>query len=522
MTDNIRTIQDKFDQVGGRSGRSIQIRPDALHLIATEGENALLEAGSPFYVRGGLVKPVVDEIPAAHGKRAKVARLCEVDADCLVDHLSRAASWVRYNIRKKEWTPTDPPRNIAQMILSRDGEWKFRRLAGVITTPTLRPDGTILSEAGYDEATQLLLMEPPKLPPIPESPTREDAAKALNTLLNLLQEFPFVDEASRAVAVSALITPVVRGAVPVAPLHGTTAPVAGSGKSYIIDLAAAISSGERAPAMAAGRNEEETEKRLAAALLNGQSIISIDNVNGDLGGDLLCQMIERPIVSIRPLGSSKLAKIESRATVYATGNNIHMVGDMTRRVVICSLDPNVERPELREFKVRPFDLVIANRGHYIAAALLIVRAYAVAGYPAMCHPLASFEDWSRIVRSALVWLGMADPVETMKAAREDDPDTSALRGLLNVWRDCAGTNTHSAAQVIARADERNPYGERTFPDLYQALLEVADDGRGVASAKRLGKYLTRHKGRILDGLKFSSRDDSHAKIKVWCVMEAAQ
>jgi putative DNA primase/helicase len=338
----------------------------------------------------------------------------------------------------------------------------------------------------------------------------------------LLQEFPFVDEASRAVAVSALITPVVRGAVPVAPLHGTTAPVAGSGKSYIIDLASAISTGERAPVMAAGRNEEETEKRLAAALLNGQSIISIDNVNGDLGGDLLCQMIERPIVSIRPLGSSKLAKIESRATVYATGNNIHMVGDMTRRVVICSLDPNVERPELREFKVRPFDMVIVNRGRYIAAALVIVRAYAVAGYPAMCHPLASFEDWSRVVRSALVWLGMTDPVETMKAARDDDPDTSALRALLCAWRDAIGTKAHSAAQVIARADERNPYGERTYPDLHQALLEVADDGRGNASARRLGKYLTRHKGRILTGLKFASSEDLHAKLKVWSVAEVTK
>ena len=55
MNDNVHTIADKFDAAGKRAGRTIQVRPDALHLIASEGENALLEAGAPIYVRNGLV-----------------------------------------------------------------------------------------------------------------------------------------------------------------------------------------------------------------------------------------------------------------------------------------------------------------------------------------------------------------------------------------------------------------------------------------------------------------------------------
>ncbi len=85
----------------------------------------------------------------------------------------------------------------------------------------------------------------------------------------------------------------------------------GAGKSYIIDVAAAISLGQRAPVIAAGRDEAETEKRLVAALLGGQPIVSIDNVNGQLGGDFLCQMIERPVVTPRILGVSKNERIES-------------------------------------------------------------------------------------------------------------------------------------------------------------------------------------------------------------------
>jgi putative DNA primase/helicase len=284
---------------------------------------------------------------------------------------------VKFNARKNAEVPTDPPRTVALTILARDGEWRFPVLAGVITTPTLRPDGTILSQPGYDVQTRLLLLDPPQLPPIPDNPSEADAAAALDLLDGLLSGFPFVDDASRSVALSGIITPVVRGAMPVAPLHANTAPVAGSGKSYLIDIASAVHTGERAPVIAAGRTEEETEKRLGAALLNGQPIISIDNVNGQLGGDALCQMIERPAVSLRPLGVSKLVKVESRATMFATGNNIQLVGDMTRRVILCSLDPNMERPELRTFCSNPFDTVLADRGRFVAAALTVGRAYIV-------------------------------------------------------------------------------------------------------------------------------------------------
>lgn len=491
----------------------IRLRPDALHHIASEAETALITGDTPFYVRGSIVRPSVDDLPASHGRRTKVARLIEVTPDCAIDHLSRCASWERYDGRSEKWLPSDPPLKVAKTMLSREGEWRFRKLVGVITTPTMRPDGSILSTPGYDAQTELLLLSPPALPAMPERPTRDDALKAAETLAGLLGEFPFVDYASRSVAMSALITPVVRGALSVAPLHATTAPVAGSGKSYIIDTASAIATGERAPVIAAGRTEEETEKRLGAALLNGQSIVSIDNVNGELGGDMLCQMIERPVVAVRPLGVSKLVKIESKATVYATGNNIHLCGDMTRRVVLCTLDPNVERPELRKFKGSPFDAVLADRGRYIAAALTICRAYVCAGQPGKRPPLASFEDWSNIVRSALVWLDFADPVDTMEAARADDPIITDLRALLTSWHEAVGSDPHTTGRII----ERSSIGG--FRALHIALATVATE-RGEINSRRLGWYLKRHKGRIIEGLKLVDGEDSHSHQKVWRVVRS--
>ena len=50
----------------------------------------------------------------------------------------------------------------------------------MITTPTLRPDGTILAKPGYDPATQLWYAPDSHLamPPLIENPTRDQAELA--------------------------------------------------------------------------------------------------------------------------------------------------------------------------------------------------------------------------------------------------------------------------------------------------------------------------------------------------------
>ena len=60
---------------------------------------------------------------------------------------------------------------------------------------------------------------------------------------------------------------------------------------------------------------------------------------------------------------------------------MQVVGDLVRRVVRCQMDANSERPETRKFKGNPVDLVLVDRGRYIAGALTVVRAYIAAGRP---------------------------------------------------------------------------------------------------------------------------------------------
>jgi len=489
----------------------VRVRAGALSATATRGEEVLRDAGVPLFQRSGtLVRPVIADAEAAHGRRTKIAQFVRVDAVYLRDLLGRVARWERYDGRSKRCLPSDPPSETAPTILARVGEWGFPVVTGVITTPTMRPDGSLLTEPGYDPVTRLLLVEPPHMPPIPNAPTRADAEAALCLLERLLDEFPLVDDIARAVALSALITPVVRGAFPVAPMHAARAPVAGSGKSFLYDVVAAIAIGQPMPVMAAGANEEETEKRLGAALMTAQPLISIDNVNGELRGDALCQMIERPVVEVRILGKSERVRIEARATsIFCTGNNMVLVGDLCRRTITATLDPRVERPELREFAGNPVATVLADRGAYVAAALTVCRAYIAAGRPNRAGRLASFEGWSDTVRSALIWLGRADPVASMEAARAEDPEFRGLKDLLAAWAAAIGVGSPyrlKLQEVIERASETD--------GLREAVQATARAGR-EADATSLGNWARRRKGRIVDGLHLTNNAGDKGGAEWW-------
>lgn len=63
------------------------------------------------------------------------------------------------------------------IILASRGDWAFPVVRGVLTTPTLRPDGSLLVKPGYDPMSRYYLAFPSNLtmPPIRDAPTRDEA-----------------------------------------------------------------------------------------------------------------------------------------------------------------------------------------------------------------------------------------------------------------------------------------------------------------------------------------------------------
>jgi hypothetical protein len=273
----------------------------------------------------------------------------------------------------------------------------------------------------------------------------------------------------------------------------------------LVDLISVIASGREAAVISPGKTEEELEKRLGALLLAGEHVIAIDNCEAPLGGEFLCAMLTQPVVRARILGLSRAPELPTNAFVTATGNNLVLIGDMTRRAVLCRLDPQQERPELRQFTSSPVDAVKASRGRYLGAALTVLRAYHVAGRPNQPSPLGSFETWSGWIRGALVWLGYADPVHTMEEIRQADPKRDALSAVMAEWQVVLGHSSVSVRDLIESATQHvapssflsHSKPEFAHPDFREALLAIAGEG-GAVNGKRLGRWLGSQKGRVVD------------------------
>jgi putative DNA primase/helicase len=271
----------------------ITLRANDIERIVDEAEAALLKADRGLYQRDGKLVSV-ERVPAvaAHGQRLRVQRICERGERALQEDLSSAATFEKWDARSDKFVATDPPMTIVKTLQERRGRLRFPVLAGVVSAPTMRPDGSLLTEPGYDAKTGLLF-DPlgVRFPVMPDQPTRGDAEQALTVLGELIPGFPFVKPQHRAVALSAILTATVRHSLPAAPLHAYTAPVAGSGKTKLLDIASVIATGSEAPVTAPGKDEEELEKRLVSSLLAGDQIIGIDNCSRPIGGDLLCQIV---------------------------------------------------------------------------------------------------------------------------------------------------------------------------------------------------------------------------------------
>ncbi len=104
-----------------------------------------------------------------------------------------------------------------------------------------------------------------------------------------------------------------------------------------------------------------------------------------------------------------MVTLGTRTLIMFTGNNLQIGGDMTRRTVVSRIDAREEHPEDRKFDFDPVQYVEVHRSQLLADALIVTRAYHVAGRPGSLPPFNSFEDWD-LVRGALVWLGQHVPI----------------------------------------------------------------------------------------------------------------
>lgn len=489
----------------------VYVRPEAVEVV--NEALAALSSVPGVYQRAGILVHVVRDPAKPKGIRrpAGAPRIAEVREPRMLELLSGAALWVGRTRQQSL-----PPSWAVKAALAR-GEWPgIPPLTGVVETPVLRADGSVVTLPGYDTATGLFYAPPAGLDlMLPENPTRQDAERAGRELLDVVADFPFAGNADRAAWLASTITPLCRfaigGPVPLFLIDGNTR---GCGKSLLADVTGLIAAGRDMTRMAPPEKDEEMRKRITALALAGDPMVLIDNVVSSFGWASLDAALTGQSWDDRILGQSKTTgRLDLASIWYATGNNIILAADVVRRVLHIRLETTDENPEERTGFRHP-DLrayVVAERPRLLGAVLTILRAYSIAGCPSQgLAAWGSFEAWSGLVRGALAWAGVGDPAASRREfMAQADRDKAVLHALLVGLHDLDPTDRGFTTADVLKAlpQPPPPEEEEARRALRWAVTELAGD---PPRARTLGKRFQHLQRRVIDGRCLDRAGDTSA------------
>jgi hypothetical protein len=505
---------------------SIVVNDQPMRDVTAQAVGALKQANVPsrIFRRGSeLCRVQLDENGCA--------RIQPLNEAALRGEMARVADFEK-RLYSGQLVHVAPPSHVVQDILAMP-TLPFDSLDAVISAPVLRPDGSVLMKSGYDPTTRLYYHPDPHLeiPTIPETPTPEDVARARALLEELIEDFPFVDERSRANAMALLISAAVRPAVlGPTPMGLLDAPKQGNGKTLLGEAMSMIMTGQ-AEVGGLATSEEERRKLITSLLAEGKTICILDNLTGTLRSAALARVLTANVWTDRILGHSKTITLPQRATWIATANNVTLDGDLLRRCYWIRIDAKMAKPWTRKgFRhVNLIQWVAEHRGELLAAILILARAWFAAGRPpAQVPQLGKFESWCEVVGGILAHAGVGGFLGNQAAMYEEvDESDGNWQGFLRAWQTRYGSNPVTVSELVGAMFQEGPENtgnelRKCLPgDLADALEYGADRQRRVAFSRKLGRALTQRKEVRYgdDGLRLTKAPrDSHRGANAWRVI----
>src|SRR5215831_18113180 len=356
----------------------------------------------------------------------------------------------------------------------------FPRLRSVVRLPVFTEDG-LINQRGYSHSGQLYFDPDPdvEIPEVPVEPTVDDIKFAKELLLEeLLGDFPFKNEASKAHAFAAAILPFIRPLIQgPTPLHPIIKPKAGTGATLLARELARISCEPTLIVFPA--TESERHYTLFATIREMPRVVILDNVN-ELGGSTLASVLTATRFKSRVIRSSNAGEVDNQTTWLATGNNPNLSDELCRRSAPITLYAKHERPEDRTVFKHP-DLpewALDQRPWLIWASLTIIQLWFQAGRPHGRKTLGGFESWARIIGGITECVGIEGFLENLAEFRDHvDSKSRAIRNLVLDWADQFGSREVTASELLP-------------------ITHELDLGSGEEKSRsiRLGKLLSRIEG----------------------------
>lgn len=401
--------------------------------------------------------------------------------------LSDVANWVAERGGDDGHRVVTPPLDVCDSILALDSApTGIPALKGIAYAPIVTDDG-VVCEFGYHEESKWFMGS--RMAPIP---FEGDAAAAAKWILDeVLCDFPFQDSASRTNSLAMFLLPYFRASIDgPTPLHFIDAPGPGNGKSKLVEACLRAGFGSDLSTLSMGKDDEELDKAVTAALLAGVPAIWLDNVGRFLASDKIESAITEERVLLRPLGSPSLRPIRPRCVWALTCNNGRVKDDFLRRSAYIRLNAKMENPHERKFRHPDIvQWVMNHRAEIWGAVIVIAEAWIADGRPrAKGKKNNSFAKWFGVIGGVLEMLG------------HDDLMTNSSLMSQNIGK--AVDDIAPVAEAIIEA-----YGEE--PVMLKEILSVVNDkellgsvvgdGGPRAQSTRLGHWLGKRHETVSDG-----------------------
>jgi putative DNA primase/helicase len=444
--------------------------------------------------------------------------LDEPNLGCLLTENAKFFKWSTDRNGEAVAHDVHPPDWLIKAILAK-GFWPgIRELLAVAECPYVKPDGSVMSKAGYEPSTGSVMAPCFELGKIPNWPTKEDAKEAVDRLYRRVSEFPFGDGFDWSAWLAALLTaiqrPAIAGPVPGFAFNGNKA---GCGKGLLIDLIGILVWGGPIPTVSYPANPEEAEKVTLALALGGVQAVHFDNLEEGqfYGGSAIDSAMTSTVKGGRILGQSRYVNgVPLRPCWALSGNNISPGKDAHRRWIPSALRTDLEKPHERsDVTIKNLKVHFAeHRGEIVADAITILKAHALAGRPSPAWgPLGSFEEWDETIRGAVWYANGNDCLTTQRRAADESPRRLEKLALLEAWQSLpdGATTGYTAQEVLELAEEERPDLEQ----IRAALMPLGSKGK-LPTAAQLGYKLRAMKLENVGGYRFMEVAKRH-QATVW-------
>jgi hypothetical protein len=410
-----------------------------------------------------------------------------------------------------KWIPNMFPRESVchGMEAAKMGECEnLRELKGITHTPTMRPDGTILTTNGYDAWTKLLYLPSGVAgPAVGECPSASDVRGARDFLMSIVEQFPFVDENHAANWFGALFTPIMRCILPPPyPMFIIDAPSPAAGKGHLAMILREVHGGVLRAGLAS--DEAEMKKGLLGILSTTTApVVQFDNVRGKVSSVTIEALLTSKTYTDRPLGVTDSMTVANDRLWVMTGNNAEIGGDMARRTFWITIDPAMPKPQERTgFKLNLPEWVPANRGKIIAALLTIARGWVVAGKPSAPQKRSDdYATWDAAIEGLLHWAGFPGQFGHIDPKHADTTEDQEWEFFLRKCADVMGIGRLFRAADVVGALSSNQLDPVHLPgDLPDKWSRCSNT---VGFTRSLGKWLSNRSGRFVGDMTVRKVED---------------